>query len=72
MTDTELLAQRKTELAELQGGVKELSKGDKRVEYRSIKELREEIQQLTTDIALAAGTVKLRTKARSPRGSRWL
>ena len=71
MTKTELLAQRKTELEELQGGIEEITKDGKSVKYRTAKELRAEIQQIETDIALESGTIRFRTKTRS-RGSRWL
>ena len=71
MTKTKLLAQRKTELEELQGGIEEITKDGKSVKYRTAKELRAEIQQIETDIALESGTIRFRTKTRS-RGSRWL
>lgn len=72
MTDQELLDLRKTELSEIVGGVERVTSSDKTVQYRAIDELRQEIEILESKIALAAGTAKLRTKARSPRGSRWL
>ncbi|MBI9092915.1 MAG: hypothetical protein JEZ12_27175 [Desulfobacterium sp.] len=71
MTKIELLAQRQSELEEVLAGVEEVTKDGKTVKYRSVRELRTEIQQLETDIALESGKIKFRTKARS-RGSRWL
>ncbi len=71
MTDAELLVLRKTELGTLQGGIEEVTKGDKRVKYRKIKELKDEITLLEANISLASGDVKFRTKARTG-GSRWL
>ena len=71
MTKTELLAQRQAELEEVQAGIEEISKDGRTVKYRSSAELRAEIQQLETDIALESGKIRFRTKTRS-RGSRWL